>query len=243
MPKGKKKVNPLVTERINECIKDSGKSGRWICRNVLTENGVVYSSSNFSKFTTGAVEPPKWIMQKLSVFFNVRLEWLSGMDDFKTPNEQIKFALQEIGRIAIDSETPKKLERMSRIAELSDVFQKLQEVYGVPNDWSEKSLAEGFAFIAYLDEQIEHAFKTYFKYFDPSDISEEQSEKIDNVIDGVEQIINNTVQHIKAEFPEGMTEGQFSALMRSKENQKKAKCTLPSDGRLFPSELLRELHF
>lgn len=150
-----------------------------------------------------------WIAQALKVDKSV----------FFPDKRQI--ALEEIGRIVTDFETPRKLERMSRIAELSDVFQKLQKVYGVPDDWSEKSLAEGFAFIAYLDEQIEHAFKTYFKYIAATDIPEEQSEKIDVVWDGLCEIFGDCLQGIKDAFPQGMTGGQFFDMMESEEHKEK----------------------
>jgi len=150
-----------------------------------------------------------WIAQALKVDKSV----------FFPDKRQI--ALEEIGRIATDSETQRKLERMSRIAELSDVFQKLQEVYGVPDGWSKKTLAEGFAFIAYLDEQIEHAFKTYFKYMAALDIPEEQSEKIDVVMDGISGIMGDCLMGIKDVFPQGMTDGQFFDMMESEENRDK----------------------
>lgn len=150
-----------------------------------------------------------WIAQALKVDKSV----------FFPDKRQI--ALEEIGRIVTDSETPRKLERMSRIEELSDVFQKLQKVYGVPDDWSEKSLAEGFAFIAYLDEQIEHAFKTYFKYIAATDIPEEQSEKIDVVWDGLGEIFGDCLQGIKDAFPQGITGGQFFDMMESEEHREK----------------------
>lgn len=166
-----------------------------------------------SRYKKGEAYPTddviEWIAQALNVDKSV----------FFPDKRQI--ALEEIGRIATDSETQRKLERMSRIAELSDVFQKLQEVYGVPDDWSEKSLAEGFAFIAYLDEQIEHAFKTYFKYIATTDIPEEQSEKIDTVWDGLGEIFGDCLQGIKDAFPQGMTDGQFFDMMESEEHREK----------------------
>lgn len=150
-----------------------------------------------------------WIAQALKVDKSV----------FFPDKRQI--ALEEIGRIAVDPEAQKRLERMARITELSDVFQKLQEVYGVPDDWSEKSFAEGFAFIAYLDEQIEHAFKTYFKYIAATDIPEEQSKKIDTVWDGLGEIFGDCLQGIKDAFPQGMTDGQFFDMMESEEHREK----------------------
>lgn len=134
------------------------------------------------------------------------------------PNKR-QIALEEIGRIATNSEAKRKLERMSRIAGLSEVFEKLHEVYGVPDGWAEKSFVEGFAFIAYLDEQIEHAFKTYFKYMAASDVPEEQSEKIDDVMDGICEIMDDCLQGIKDALPQGMTGGQFFDLMKSRDNK------------------------
>lgn len=152
------------------------------------------------------------------------IDWISqalNVDKSIFFPDKRQIALEEIGRIAVDPETQRKLERMSRIAELSDVFQKLQEVYGVPDDWSEKPLAEGAAFVMYLDEQIEHAFKTYFKYIAATDIPEEQSEKIDVVWDGLGEIFGDCLQGIKDVFPQGMTDGQFFGMMESEENRNK----------------------
>ncbi len=73
--------------------------------------------------------------------------------------------------------------------------------------------------MAYLDEQIEHAFKTYFKYMAASDIPEEQSEKIDDVMDGIYEIMDDCLQGIKDALPQGMTGGQFFDFMKSQDNK------------------------
>lgn len=217
-----KSKNQYFSEVFSNLLKD------WCKTNGSTQtafaNIVGVHPNMISRYKKGEAYPTDdvidWIAQALKVDKSI----------FFPDKRQI--ALEEIGRIAVDPETQKRLERMTRITELSDVFQKLQEVYGVPDDWSEKSFAEGFAFIAYLDEQIEHAFKTYFKYIAATDIPEEQSEKIDTVWDGLGEIFEDCLQGIKDAFPQGMTAGQlFDRMEYDKNKIKILKDKLPNIGK------------
>lgn len=100
------------------------------------------------------------------------MDWIAtALDVDKSvffPNK-IQNAVEKTGEWAIDPKMPEKLERLSRIAELAETFQKLKNVYGTPDGWSERPLADGAAFIMYLDEQIKHAFDMYFKYLNAGD--------------------------------------------------------------------------
>ena len=207
-----KSKNQYFSEVFSDLLKEWCKANRNTQAGFAEAVGV--HPNMISRYKKGEAYPTDdvldWIAQALNVDKSIFF-----------PDKR-HIALEKIGRIITDSETQRKIERMSRIAELSDVFQKLQEVYGVPDDWSEKSIAEGFAFIAYLDEQIEHSFKTYFKYIAATDIPEERSEKNGTVLAGTFEIIEDCLHGIKDAFPQVMTAGQFFDMMESEEHRENA---------------------
>ncbi len=210
MANRKKEKNPIVNERLNSLLAENNTSSRWLCRNVLLQDGIEYSSSNFSRFTTGKAQPPDWIIEKLAKYFKVRFEWLKGLDDFKTESDLIHSNVasffEQIGNFAMN---PQKVSKFDRIVKLGAIGDTLTQIYGVPDDWNELPMEHGIKLIMYLDEQLEHAFHTYFKYVHPIEDTSEDDQAISKFIDGGRTILENVLSCVKDTPPQGTTDAEF----------------------------------
>ena len=163
MANRRKTINPIIQDRLNECLKECGKSNRWICRNILKDGGIEYSSSNFSKFTTGKSQPPDWIMQKLSSFFSVRLEWLYGLDNFKT-DADIVTAHQNMTNEEMASIINQSLEivaTFNRNVKYGHILQLLKSTSFSKFDLSQIQNLDHF--LEFLDVEFKHSIELYLQ--------------------------------------------------------------------------------
>ena len=210
MANRKKEKNPIVNERLNSLLSETNTSSRWLCRNVLIQDGIEYSSSNFSRFTTGKAQPPDWIIEKLANHFKVRFEWLKGLDDFRTESDltqsNVASFFEQVGNFAMN---PQKVSKLDRIVKLGAIGDTLTQIYGVPDGWNELPMEHGIKLIMYLDEQLEHAFHTYFKYVHPIEDTSEDDQAISKAFDGGRTILEDVLSCIKDTLPQGTTDAEF----------------------------------
>lgn len=89
MGRTKKEINPLIGKRIHEAIEYSGLSRREVSRRLD------YGDSNIKRLEDGNGEPPMWFMSELSAITGVRIQFLYGIDDFKTIDDIINFNINK----------------------------------------------------------------------------------------------------------------------------------------------------
>ena len=151
---------------------------------------------------------------------DIRPEYLLCIDDYMTDEDILKEKkdafFRSIGNMAVNGEkTIANLERLERVSKLHELSKPLEELYGIPVNWDDLPLGESLNFYSFIDEQLEHAFKTYFKYIAPS--SDTDKEDVSTALDGLGIILDESVSAIKQLYPEGITEEQFIQSLESEE--------------------------
>lgn len=155
----------------------------------------------------------------------VRQEYLLALDDYMTESEmkekQVSSLYESIGTFFTSPDADRKISRLKRITELAEAFEQLKKCYGVPEGWNEKPIAEGMKFLLYLDEQIEHAFKTYFKYIDEN--AEDDDPVQSDALSGFQVLLEDTLNAIFNLYHAETSSEEFFELLKKPTEQQRVE--------------------
>ena len=214
-------LNKKIGERLKKAIKRKG----------LTQAEFAKRHANFTQqYISNICKGSKYIgdanAYRFAKLLGVRPEYLLCIDDYMTEDEITKEKkdafLCSIGSIAENKENiGSKFDRLDRVISLYEISKQLEEIYDVPVNWDELPLGSSLEFYSFIDEQLEHAFKTYFKYFSSS-IKDDDS-KYSSALDGLSVIIQESIDATKKIYPDGTTTEQFFQSLKSEDKVSKLK--------------------
>lgn len=213
-------VNQEIGQRLSKAIK----------ANRLNQSSFAEKVNFTKQYISAICTGSKFIGYENAYFFakelGIRQEYLLCIDDYMTEADKIKEKkeafLCNIGSIAENKENiGSKFDRLERVIRLYELSKQLEVIYDVHVNWDELPFGSSLEFYSFIDEQLEHAFKTYFKYFSTS-IKDEDSKYL-SALDGLNVIIQESIDATKKIYPEGTTTEQFFQSLKSEDKVSKLK--------------------
>ena len=228
------KNNPELNKKCGNRLRAALKAKNIMQKEFAKKDGVNFTEQYISEICNGKKYIGTENAHNFAKILNIRPEYLLGIDEYMTIEEMRQAKkdsfFESVGSFVMSEDIDKKMERIERIIKLGEIGEQLQKIYGVPDGWDELPIENGMNFTIYLDEQISHAFNTYFKYFQPTIDEPQQSDSID----GFGIVVEEVLETIQETVPNATTLEQIFQAFDSKNNvndfKKKLRKKLRKDG-------------